>query len=36
MKRVAAAVGEGSSVVRHVHEYLALERHGTRPPTARG
>ena len=26
LKRVAAAVGEGSSVVRHVHEYLALER----------
>ncbi len=26
MKRVAAAVGEGSSVVRHVHEYLALVR----------
>jgi len=26
LKRVAAAVGEGSSVVRHVHEYLALVR----------
>jgi thioredoxin reductase (NADPH) len=24
MKRVAAAVGEGSSAVRAVHEYLAL------------
>ena len=24
MKRVAAAVGEGSSAVRSVHEYLAL------------
>jgi thioredoxin reductase (NADPH) len=24
MKRVAAAVGEGSSAIRHVHEYLAL------------
>lgn len=23
MKRVAAAVGEGSRVIRHVHEYLA-------------
>jgi thioredoxin reductase (NADPH) len=28
MKRVAAAVGEGSSVVRHIHEYLALVREG--------
>ena len=26
MKRVAAAVGEGSSVIRSVHEYLAEER----------
>ena len=26
LKRVAAAVGEGSSVVRHVHDYLALVR----------
>ena len=26
MKRVAAAVGEGSSAVRHIHEYLALIR----------
>ena len=26
LKRVAAAVGEGSSVVRHIHEYLALLR----------
>lgn len=26
MKRVAAAVGEGSSAVRSVHEYLALAR----------
>jgi hypothetical protein len=24
MKRVAAAVGEGSSAVRAVHEYLAM------------
>ena len=24
LKRVAAAVGEGSSVMRHVHDYLAL------------
>jgi thioredoxin reductase (NADPH) len=24
MKRVAAAVGEGSSAVRSVHQYLAL------------
>jgi thioredoxin reductase (NADPH) len=27
MKRVAAAVGEGSSAIRHVHEYLALSPH---------
>ena len=26
LKRVAAAVGEGSSAVRHIHEYLALAR----------
>src|SRR5207342_578956 len=26
MKRVAAAVGDGSSAVRSVHEYLALRR----------
>jgi thioredoxin reductase (NADPH) len=26
LKRVAAAVGEGASVMRHVHEYLALAR----------
>ena len=26
LKRVAAAVGEGSSAIRHVHDYLALVR----------
>jgi thioredoxin reductase (NADPH) len=29
LKRVAAAVGEGSSAIRHVHEYLALLGSGT-------
>jgi thioredoxin reductase (NADPH) len=27
LKRVAAAVGEGSSAIRHVHDYLALLSH---------
>jgi thioredoxin reductase (NADPH) len=27
LKRIAAAVGEGSSAIRHVHEYLALLAH---------
>jgi len=30
LKRVAAAVGEGASVMRHVHEYLALAREAER------
>jgi len=37
IKRVASAVGEGSMVVRVIHEYLALQRapgHGSRSPIA--
>jgi thioredoxin reductase (NADPH) len=30
LKRVAAAVGDGSSTIRHVHEYLALHAHAHR------
>jgi thioredoxin reductase (NADPH) len=34
MKRVAAAVGDGSSVLRHVHEFLALQNQAAAETTS--